>query len=449
MPSSSTATRCSRAQAQQRQRQADVVVEVALRRQVVLRLPGAQDGRDHLRHRGLAVAAGDGDQRQLELRAPGRAPARPSAALLSSTSTPGKPGGQPAAAARWRRRRPCACASARKSLASKRSPGARRTGRRPAACACRCARARRRRRRRRPARPPGSRPAPAASVNIGHARRPPRRSAACACARSENGMLHAARLPASPRGPCRPAAPRPAARRRRSSRRWRARGRPAPATLSGCDRPSRIWLMMASGFSLRGLSLVTTTRSAFFSATAAISGRLVGSRSPPQPNTHHSWPPRCCGQRPQRLQRLVQRVGRVGVVDRHQRLARLRCRRSMRPGTAAGRRRRRTASASGTPSARIAPSTPSRLDTLYWPISGVASSCRSPPSTTVKRRPSLRRSRCPRACRRAACAAGHGPHVEAAVLQRRPSARALGVVDVDHGGAQAGPAEQLAPWPAQ
>ncbi len=28
--------------------------------------------------------------------------------------------------------------------------------------------------------------------------------------------------------------------------------------------------MMASGFSLRGLSLVTTTRSAFFSATAAI-----------------------------------------------------------------------------------------------------------------------------------------------------------------------------------
>ena len=52
--------------------------------------------------------------------------------------------------------------------------------------------------------------------------------------------------------------------------------------------------MMFSGFSPRGLSLVTTTRSAFFSATAAISGRLVGSRSPPQPNTHHSLPPRCC-----------------------------------------------------------------------------------------------------------------------------------------------------------
>src|SRR5438105_27880 len=47
---------------------------------------------------------------------------------------------------------------------------------------------------------------------------------------------------------------------------------------------------MASGFSLRGLSSVITTRSAWRAAAAAISGRLPRSRSPPQPNTQHSLP---------------------------------------------------------------------------------------------------------------------------------------------------------------
>jgi len=59
-------------QAQQRQRHADLVVEVALggqHRRVAQ--PGAQDRRDHLRHRGLAVAAGDGNDGQVLLLAPG------------------------------------------------------------------------------------------------------------------------------------------------------------------------------------------------------------------------------------------------------------------------------------------------------------------------------------------------------------------------------------------
>jgi hypothetical protein len=65
---------------------------------------------------------------------------------------------------------------------------------------------------------------------------------------------------------------------------------------------SMIWLMIALGFSVRGLSLVTTTRSAPFSTTAAIIGRLTGSRSPPHPNRHQSLPPRwsASGRKPSR-----------------------------------------------------------------------------------------------------------------------------------------------------
>ena len=59
------------AQAQQRQRHADVVVVVAFGGQRIVAQPGPQDGRDHLRDRGLAVAAGHGDQRQVVLAAPG------------------------------------------------------------------------------------------------------------------------------------------------------------------------------------------------------------------------------------------------------------------------------------------------------------------------------------------------------------------------------------------
>ena len=58
------------AKAQQRERHTNVVIEVALRGQHGLGLPGAQDGRNHLRDRGLAIAAGDGNHGQLKLRPP-------------------------------------------------------------------------------------------------------------------------------------------------------------------------------------------------------------------------------------------------------------------------------------------------------------------------------------------------------------------------------------------
>ena len=60
------------AQPQQRQRHTDVVVEVARGGQRRVAQPGVQDGRDHLRDGGLAVAAGHGDQRQLDLLPPRR-----------------------------------------------------------------------------------------------------------------------------------------------------------------------------------------------------------------------------------------------------------------------------------------------------------------------------------------------------------------------------------------
>jgi hypothetical protein len=61
-----------RPQPQQGQRQADVVVEVAFGGEAGVALPGTEDRGDHLRHRGLAVAAGHRHQRQDEAPAPGR-----------------------------------------------------------------------------------------------------------------------------------------------------------------------------------------------------------------------------------------------------------------------------------------------------------------------------------------------------------------------------------------
>ena len=48
--------------------------------------------------------------------------------------------------------------------------------------------------------------------------------------------------------------------------------------------------MMSIGSSVRGLSEVTTTRSASAEATAPITGRLVRSLSPPQPNRQITRP---------------------------------------------------------------------------------------------------------------------------------------------------------------
>jgi hypothetical protein len=81
--------------------------------------------------------------------------------------------------------------------------------------------------------------------------------------------------------------------------------------------PATICSMIARGSSLRGLSLVTSTWSAAW-AMRPICGRLPGSRSPPQPNTHHSWPPRSCATG-RSARGLFQRVRRVRVVDHDQR----------------------------------------------------------------------------------------------------------------------------------
>ena len=59
---------------------------------------------------------------------------------------------------------------------------------------------------------------------------------------------------------------------------------------AGITMPRLISSMICSGSSLRGLSEVMTTRSLSRAATAPISGRLLRSRSPPQPNTVMSRP---------------------------------------------------------------------------------------------------------------------------------------------------------------
>ena len=50
--------------------------------------------------------------------------------------------------------------------------------------------------------------------------------------------------------------------------------------------------MMSSGSSLRGLSEVSTARSAKRVATEPMTGRLARSRSPPHPKTTITLPPR-------------------------------------------------------------------------------------------------------------------------------------------------------------
>ena len=86
--------------------------------------------------------------------------------------------------------------------------------------------------------------------------------------------------------------------------------------------------MIASGSSLRGLSEVTSTRSAK-RARYRPSAAACGSRSPPAPNTTARRPPRR-RDRTQRLQHVLERIGRVRVVDHHERRFADGC---MRPGT--------------------------------------------------------------------------------------------------------------------
>ena len=175
MPSSTTRgavpARVVLAQAQQRQRHADVVVELPSVAKRAVAEPGAQDRRDHLRHRGLAVAAGDGDQRQVKLRAPGGGQLL-AAPRVSATCRPGRPASAEAALGQRRHGARGACACARKSCASKRSPRSA-TNRSPARSVrvSLCTRANRASRRRRPAssRAAARAPGPASSCTA-HAR---------------------------------------------------------------------------------------------------------------------------------------------------------------------------------------------------------------------------------------------------------------------------------------
>ena len=57
-------------QIEQGQWDADVIIEIALRRQAVLWRVDTQDGCNHLRDRGFTIAAGHRDQRQVKLGTP-------------------------------------------------------------------------------------------------------------------------------------------------------------------------------------------------------------------------------------------------------------------------------------------------------------------------------------------------------------------------------------------
>ena len=95
MPSSTTPARCQRASSWRRRSSVSGTPMWLLRLPSVAKRavaePGAQDRRDHLRHRGLAVAAGHRDQRQVEARAPGARPAAAGACSVSATCRPGSP----------------------------------------------------------------------------------------------------------------------------------------------------------------------------------------------------------------------------------------------------------------------------------------------------------------------------------------------------------------------
>ena len=81
-------------------------------------------------------------------------------------------------------------------------------------------------------------------------------------------------------------------------------------------RPGRTASAIACGSSDRGLSEVSTTTSAPSPTAAPISGRLAGSRSPPQPKTH-DHPAAGAGEGAGGGEHAAEGVGRVGVVDEH------------------------------------------------------------------------------------------------------------------------------------
>ena len=124
-----------------------------------------------------------------------------------------------------------------------------------------------------------------------------------------------------------------------------------PATICGDDRRRRFVARVVAGDDdLVGAALRPARPSA---------ARLVASRLPPQPNTHHSGPPRASASGRSAAQRLLERVGRVRIVDDHlrRRAARRRPRAACGRAPASAPRRPRPRRPAATPSARSPPIT--------------------------------------------------------------------------------------------
>jgi hypothetical protein len=210
-----------------------------------------------------------------------------------------------------------------------------RTGHRVAGCGCRCAPAARRP----DHRPAWRRAATAADCSERHHAATPCAGATPArgqcsathLSRSENGRRSPHRSPGSPRGPCRRSAPR-----RRACACDRHVASPVRAVdLHGdtmAARPAQqICCRITCGSSLRGLSLVSTTRSAACATAAPISGRLPG-RGHRHNRTRTTTAHRAARQRPQGPAP-APGIGRVGVVDHATRGCPASHAHSMRPGT--------------------------------------------------------------------------------------------------------------------
>ena len=273
-------------------------------------------------------------------------------------------------------------------------PSARRTGRRLAACACRCARAGCGHGRR----PPASSRAAARGPGQGSSSRGPSASARRSRLprRRRNGASRP-RSPGSPRGPCLRCSTTSAASACVSAWTIAARRSSISSTPSSPSRPATICARMAAGSSSRGLSLVTTTRSASRAAMAPISGRLLASRLPPQPNTHHRRPPRARASGCKREQ-APSRAHRACARSRPRPAAGRRASSSRRAacGRAPALRLAHTAaaSASDTPSARSPPITAEQVgDVVVADQRGLAPGATCSPSVQLEARARPRHGR--------------------------------------------------------
>ena len=369
-----------------RQRQADLGVEVLGAGVDPARQQRAGDVLD----RGLAGRAGDPDHRAAELAPPGARERLQRQRAGRRRRTPSRAGRS--------------AASERGAIASRRPPPRRRRRAPPR-------RTRRRRRARRGGRRRG-RPAAASRESItarrgvagpparrdlaadrrrrsapGRARSRPgrreRRSSSRATSRSSKGILR----PPSNSWPCSWPLPAITTVSPGSAAAQRQRDRRPPVGLDldlaapPAPIPARISAMIASGSSERGLSEVTTARSASRAAISPICGRLSRSRSPPQPKTQISRRP--AGELAGRDEHVLERVGRVRVVDEdRERLALVDRLEPPRHPLGLGQRRGRGLRAR--PRAPTAQAiAPSAFATLKWPGSG--SSTGSSPSAVARR----------------------------------------------------------------